>query len=66
MMHVINVMALAMEVMDIVFCDEGDNKCVRCNGDGNGSDGHCFRVEIVMQVINEMAMMMEIIIALRL
>ena len=31
-------MAMAMEVMDIVFCDEGDNNCVRCNGDGDGSD----------------------------
>ena len=32
-MLVIDVMAMAMEVMDIVFCDEGDNDCVRCNGD---------------------------------
>ena len=37
-MLVIDVMAMAMEVMDIVFCDEGDNDCVRCNGDGDGSD----------------------------
>ena len=22
------------------FCDEGDNDCVKCNGDGDGSDGH--------------------------
>ena len=34
-------MAMTMEVMDIVFCDEGDNDCVRSNGDGYGSDGHC-------------------------
>ena len=36
-MHVINVMAIAMEVTDIVFCDEGDNDCLRCNGDGDES-----------------------------
>ena len=37
-MLVIDVMAMAMEVMDIFFCDEGDIECVRCNGDGDGSD----------------------------
>ena len=40
-MHVINVISMAMKVMDIVFCDEGDNDYVRNNGAGDGSDGHC-------------------------
>ena len=65
-MLVIDVMAMAMEVMDIVFCDEGDNDCVRCNGDGDGSDGHCYRIETVMHVINVMAMVMDIVIGLKL
>ena len=37
-MLVIHVMAMAIEMLDIVFCDEGDIDCVRCNGDGDGSD----------------------------
>ena len=53
-------MAMAMEVMDIVFCDEGDNDCVRCNGDGDGSDGHCYRIETLMHVKDVMAMLMEV------
>ena len=65
-MHVIDVMSIAMEVMDIVFCDEGDNDCVRCNGDGDGSEGHCYRIEIVMHVIDVMAMLMDIVINLKL
>ena len=59
-MHVIDVMALAIEVMDIVSCDEGDNYCVRCNGDGDGNDGHCYRIETVMHVIDVMAVVMEV------
>ena len=31
-------MAMAIEVMYIVNCDEGDNDYVSCNGDGDGSD----------------------------
>ena len=38
-MHVIDVMAMAMEVTGISFY-KGDNDCVRSNGDGDGSDGH--------------------------
>ena len=66
MQHVIDVMSMAMEVNDIVFCDEGNNNCVRCNGDGDGCDGYCYRIETVMQVINVMAMMMEIVIGVKL
>ena len=58
-------MAMVMEEMDIVFGVEGDNDCVRCNGDGDGSDGHCSRIEVVMHVINVMAMMMDIVIRLK-
>ena len=68
-MHVIDVIAMAMEVMDLVFCDEGDNDCVRCNGVGDGSDRHCYRIETVMHVIdvNEMVMeVMDIVLGLRL
>ena len=59
-MHVIDVMAMAMEVMDIVFCDEGDNDCVRSNGDGDGRDRHCYRIETVKHVIDLMTMVMEV------
>ena len=54
-------MAIPMEVMVIVFCDKSDNDCVRCNGDGDGSDGHCYKSETVMHVIDVMAMVMEVI-----
>ena len=59
-MHVINVMAIPMEVMVIVFCDKNDNDCVRCNGDGDGSDGHRYRIETVMHVIDVRAMVVEV------
>ena len=59
-MPMIDVMAMAMEVMDIVFCNEGDNDCVSCKGDGDGSDGHCYRNETVMHVNDVMAMVMEV------
>ena len=62
----IDVMAMAIKVMDIVFCDECDNDCVRCNGDDDGSDGHCYRIEAVMHVKNVMAMVRDIVIALKL
>ena len=65
-MLVIDVMAMAIKVMDIVFRDEGDNDCVRCNGDDDGSDGHCYRIEAVMHVKNVMAMVRDIVIALKL
>ena len=58
-MQVIDVMAMVKEVMDS-FCLEGNNDCVRSNGDGDGSDGHCYRFETVMHVINVMAMVMEV------
>ena len=61
-MLVIYMKAMATEVMDIVSCDEGDNVCVRCNGDGDGSDGHCYRIEPVRHVRNVMAMVMKIVI----
>ena len=65
-MHVIDVMAIAMEVMDILFCDKGDNDCVKCNGDCDGSDGHSYRIESVMHVIDVMAMVMDIVRGLKL
>ena len=65
-MVVIDVMAMAIEVMDIVFCDEGDNDSVSCNGDGDGSDGHCYKIEAVMLVTYVMAIRMDIVIGLKL
>ena len=55
-MHVIEVMAMMMEVMDIVLvrsCNAGDRR------DGDG-DGHCYRIEAVMHVIDGIAMVMEV------
>ena len=34
--------------------------------DGDGSDGHCYRIEAVMLVINVMAMMMDIVLEMKL
>ena len=62
----IDVMPMAMEVMDIVFCDEGDNDCVRFNGDGDGRDGHCYRIEAVTHVFDVMAMVMDLVVGLKL
>ena len=59
-------MAMAMEVMDIVFCDEGDNDCVRCNGDADGSNGHCYSIEAVWHMIDVMTMVMDIVIGFKL
>ena len=65
-MLVIHVMVITMEVRDIVFSNEGDNDCVRCNGDDDGSDGHCYKIEALMRVINVMAIVMDIVIGLKL
>ena len=65
-MFVIDMITMAIEVMDLVFCDENDNDCVRSNGDGDGSDGHCYRIEVVMHMIKVMAMKMDIVIGLKL
>ena len=52
-------------VMDIVIrlklyaCDERD-------GDGDGSDGHCYRIQALMHVVDVMAMVMDIVIGLKL
>ena len=59
-LHVIDVMAMAIKVMEIIFCDKGDNVCVRSNGDGDGTDGYCYRIETVMHGIDVMAVVMEV------
>ena len=61
-MHVINVMAMLMEVMEVVI---GLNRsaCDTRDGDGNG---HCYRIEAVMHVIEVMAFVMDIVIGLEL
>ena len=55
-MHVIDVMAMLMEVMEVVL---GLNRiaCERRDGDG---DGHSDRIEAVMHVIDVMAMVIEV------
>ena len=58
-MHVLDMIAMAMEVMGISFY-EGDNDCVRSSGDGDGSEGHFLRIQTVMHVIDVMAMVMEV------
>ena len=54
-MHVIEVRAIVMEVMDIVI-GLGCNACDRRDGYG---DRHCYRIEAVMHVIDVMAMLMD-------
>ena len=58
-MHVIDVMAMAMQVLDFFFY-EGENDCVTSNGDGDGSDGPFYRIKTVMHVNDVMAMVMEV------
>ena len=40
--------------------------CDRRDGENDGSDGHCYRIEVVMHVIDVMAMVMDIVIGLKL
>ena len=43
--------------------------CIACDkrdGENDGSDGHCYRIEVVMHVIDVMAMVMDIVIGLKL
>ena len=61
-MNVIDVMVMVMEVMDIVIGLKF-NTCDRRDCDG---DGHCYRFEAVMHVIDVMAMVMDIVIGLKL
>ena len=39
---------------------------VRRDGDCDGSDGHCCKIEAVMHVIDVMAMVMDIVLVLKL
>ena len=55
-MHVIEVMAMMKDVMDIVL-GRSWNACDRRDGD---DDGHCYRIEAVMHVIDGIAMVMEV------
>ena len=58
----INVMAMVMDIvirLKLYACDERD-------GDGDGSDGHCYRIEALMHVVDVMAMVMDIVIGLKL
>ena len=61
-MHVIDVISMVMEVMDIVI-GLRFNTCDRHDCDGVG---HCYRFEAVMHVIDVMAIVMDIVIALKL
>ena len=61
-MHVIEVMAMMNEMMDVVL-GRSCNACDRRDGD---SDGHCYRIEAVIHVIDVMAMVIDIVIGLKL
>ena len=43
-------------------CNARDRRGV----DGDGSEGHCYRIETVIDVIDVMAMVMDIVIGLKL
>ena len=61
-MHVKDVMAMLMEVMEVVI---GLNRsaCDKLDCDG---DGQCYRIETVMHVIDVMTMVLDIVIGLKL
>ena len=61
-MHVIEVMAMMNEMIDVVL-GRSCNACDRRDGD---SDGHCYRIEAVIHVIDVMAMVIDIVIGLKL
>ena len=42
------------------------NACDRRDGDGDVSDGHCYKIEAVVHVIDVMAMVMDIVKGLKL
>ena len=52
-------MAMVMEVMDIVK-DRSCNACDKRDRDRDGSEGHCYRTEAVIHVMNVLAMMIEV------
>ena len=58
-MHVIDVMAIVMELWTL-FWDRSCNACERRDGDGDGSDRQCYRIEAVIHMIDVMAMVMEV------
>ena len=61
-MHVIDVIAMVMEVMDIIK----DQSCNACDRRDSNGDGQCYRFKAVMYVIDVMAMVMDIVIGLKL
>ena len=58
----IDAIATVMEAMDIDI-GKGVNACVKRDGDG---DGHCYRIQAVMHVIDVMAIVMDIVIEVKL
>ena len=46
--------------------DRSCNACDRRDGDGDGSDGHCYWIEAVTIVKDVMAMVMDIVIGSKL
>ena len=54
-----------IEMMDLVM-DRNYNACDRRDSDGDGSDGHCYRIEAVIYVIEVMAIVMDIVIGFKL
>ena len=61
-MHVIDAMAMLIEVMEVVIA-LNRSACDKRDGDG---DGHSYRIEAVMHVIDVMAMVMDFVIGLEL
>ena len=61
-MHVIDVIAMVMEVMDLVK----DQSCNASDRRDNDGDGPFYRIKAVMYVIDVMAMVMDIVIGLKL
>ena len=57
-MHVIDVMAMVMDIVKGLRCTARDRR----GGDG---EGHCYRVEVVMHVINVMAIVIDFVIELK-
>ena len=46
--------------------DRNCKSCDRRDCDSDGSDGHCYRIEAVMHVIDVIAMVMDSVIGLKL
>ena len=65
-MHELDLILMVIGNDENCYRIEVGNKCDRRDGDGDGSHRHSYKIEVVLHVINVMAMVIDIVKGLKL